>query len=159
MHPFSILTLGIFVAGYITARWDLIAQLYAVTIFAWEHGVVVSAFSHDDRITATNSSSLDSGCEGIRYSFDLLFPLPNTDRASCISGDETGEAHQKNWTASAAEGSTIASPFNKARHICTGTIASSRVILILTTMRSWSRMMACYESSGLMVSLSQPHPV
>ncbi len=42
MHPFSILTLGIFVAGYITARWDLIAQLYAVTIFAWEHGVVVS---------------------------------------------------------------------------------------------------------------------
>ena len=42
MHPFSILTLGIFVAGYITARWDLIAQLYAVTVFAWEHGVVVS---------------------------------------------------------------------------------------------------------------------
>jgi phosphatidylinositol N-acetylglucosaminyltransferase subunit Q len=42
MHPFSILTLGIFVAGYITARWDLIAQLYAVTIFAWDHGVVVS---------------------------------------------------------------------------------------------------------------------
>jgi phosphatidylinositol N-acetylglucosaminyltransferase subunit Q len=41
MHPFSILTLGIFVAGYITARWDLIAQLYAVTVFAWEHGVVV----------------------------------------------------------------------------------------------------------------------
>lgn len=42
MHPFSILTLGIFVAGYITARWDLIAQLFAVTIFAWDHGVVVS---------------------------------------------------------------------------------------------------------------------
>jgi phosphatidylinositol N-acetylglucosaminyltransferase subunit Q len=41
MHPFSILTLGIFIAGYITARWDLIAQLYAVTVFAWEHGVVV----------------------------------------------------------------------------------------------------------------------
>lgn len=43
MHPFSILTLGIFVAGYITARWDLIAQLYAVTVFAWDHGVVVSS--------------------------------------------------------------------------------------------------------------------
>ena len=42
MHPFSILALGIFVAGYITARWDLIAQLYAVATFAWEHGVVVS---------------------------------------------------------------------------------------------------------------------
>ena len=41
MHPFSILTLGIFVAGYITARWDLVTRLYELTIFAWDHGVVV----------------------------------------------------------------------------------------------------------------------
>lgn len=43
MHPFSILTLGIFVAGYITARWDLVTRLYELAIFAWDHGVVVSA--------------------------------------------------------------------------------------------------------------------
>ncbi len=41
MHPFSILTLGIFVAGYITARWDLVTRLYELAIFAWDHGVVV----------------------------------------------------------------------------------------------------------------------
>jgi hypothetical protein len=43
MHPFSVLTLGIFVAGYITARWDLVTRLYELAIFAWDHGVVVRA--------------------------------------------------------------------------------------------------------------------
>lgn len=43
MHPFSVLTLGIFVAGYITARWDLVTRLYELAIFAWDHGVVVSS--------------------------------------------------------------------------------------------------------------------
>lgn len=39
MHPFSTLTLAIFVAGYITARWDLVTRLLELTIFAWEKGV------------------------------------------------------------------------------------------------------------------------
>ncbi|KAI1139392.1 hypothetical protein F5Y05DRAFT_412493 [Hypoxylon sp. FL0543] len=43
MHPFSILTLAIFVAGYITARWDLVTRLYELTIFAWDKGVIVRA--------------------------------------------------------------------------------------------------------------------
>ncbi|GAB7361237.1 hypothetical protein MBLNU230_g1298t1 [Neophaeotheca triangularis] len=43
MHPFSILTAGIFVAGYITARWDLVTRLYELAIFAWDHGVVTRA--------------------------------------------------------------------------------------------------------------------
>ncbi|KAK1753088.1 phosphatidylinositol n-acetylglucosaminyltransferase subunit gpi1 [Echria macrotheca] len=42
MHPFSILTLGIFVAGYTTARWDLVTRLCELAIFAWDYGVVVS---------------------------------------------------------------------------------------------------------------------
>lgn len=42
MHPFSVLTLGIFVAGYTTARWDLVTRLYELAIFAWDHGVIVS---------------------------------------------------------------------------------------------------------------------
>lgn len=42
MHPFSILTLAIFVAGYITARWDLVTRLYELTVFAWDKGVIVS---------------------------------------------------------------------------------------------------------------------
>jgi hypothetical protein len=41
MHPFSILTFGIFVAGYITARWDLGTRGVELAVFAWEHGVVV----------------------------------------------------------------------------------------------------------------------
>jgi len=43
MHPVSVLTFGIFLAGYITARWDLVTQLYELAIFAWDHGVVTSA--------------------------------------------------------------------------------------------------------------------
>jgi hypothetical protein len=40
MHPFSIVTIGIFVAGYSTARWDLVTRLYELALFAWDHGVV-----------------------------------------------------------------------------------------------------------------------
>ncbi|KAI4152444.1 MAG: hypothetical protein L6R39_001820 [Caloplaca ligustica] len=40
MHPFSILTLAIFIAGYITARWDLVTRLYELAIFAVDHGVL-----------------------------------------------------------------------------------------------------------------------
>ncbi|KAH7362319.1 phosphatidylinositol N-acetylglucosaminyltransferase subunit GPI1 [Plectosphaerella cucumerina] len=43
MHPLSVLSLGIFVAGYITARWDLVTRLYELAIFAWDHGVVTRA--------------------------------------------------------------------------------------------------------------------
>jgi hypothetical protein len=43
MHAFSILTLGIFVAGYSTARWDLVTRVYELAIFAWDHGVVARA--------------------------------------------------------------------------------------------------------------------
>jgi hypothetical protein len=45
MHPFSSLTIGIFVAGYITARWDLVTRLYELALFAWDHGVIVGIFS------------------------------------------------------------------------------------------------------------------
>ncbi|KAF2106416.1 hypothetical protein BDV96DRAFT_654800 [Lophiotrema nucula] len=43
MHAFSIVTLGIFIAGYSTARWDLVTRLYELAIFAWDHSVVVRA--------------------------------------------------------------------------------------------------------------------
>jgi phosphatidylinositol N-acetylglucosaminyltransferase subunit Q len=45
MHPFSIVTLAIFVAGYGTARWDLVTRLYELAIFAWDKGVFVSRYS------------------------------------------------------------------------------------------------------------------
>lgn len=40
MHAFSIVTIGIFVAGYSTARWDLTTRSYELAIFAWDHGVI-----------------------------------------------------------------------------------------------------------------------
>ncbi|CAI6093528.1 unnamed protein product [Clonostachys chloroleuca] len=43
MHPFSVLAIGIFISGYITARWDLVTRLYELAIFAWEYGVVARA--------------------------------------------------------------------------------------------------------------------
>jgi phosphatidylinositol glycan class Q protein len=54
MHPFSILTLAIFVAGYITARWDLVTRLYELAIFAWDHGVVVRSAEPHSHIIASN---------------------------------------------------------------------------------------------------------
>lgn len=46
MHPVSILTFGIFFAGYITARWDLVTRLYELAIFAWDYGVIVCYNGH-----------------------------------------------------------------------------------------------------------------
>ncbi|KXT16075.1 hypothetical protein AC579_7124 [Pseudocercospora musae] len=43
MHPVSVLTFAIFLAGYITARWDLVTRLYELAIFAWDHGVISRA--------------------------------------------------------------------------------------------------------------------
>ncbi|CRK41501.1 hypothetical protein BN1708_001825 [Verticillium longisporum] len=43
MHPLSVVSFAIFVAGYITARWDLVTRLYELAIFAWDHGVVQRA--------------------------------------------------------------------------------------------------------------------
>ena len=48
MHPVSILTFGIFFAGYITARWDLVTRLYELAIFAWDYGVIVCCDGHAD---------------------------------------------------------------------------------------------------------------
>jgi len=47
MHPFSILAFAIFVAGYTTARWDLVTRLYELAIFAWEYGVIVRLYAQD----------------------------------------------------------------------------------------------------------------
>jgi phosphatidylinositol glycan class Q protein len=49
MHPVSILTFGIFFAGYITARWDLVTRLYELAIFAWDHGVIVCRNTSSNR--------------------------------------------------------------------------------------------------------------
>jgi phosphatidylinositol glycan class Q protein len=52
MNPFSILTIGIFVAGYITARWDLVTRLYELAIFAWDHGVFVGTFAFAQKVAS-----------------------------------------------------------------------------------------------------------
>ena len=72
MHPFSILTLGIFVAGYITARWDLVTRLYELAIFAWDHGVVVSVVVADLRQPLSPPP-----LEAWLYVYTTLFPMAN----------------------------------------------------------------------------------
>ena len=67
MHPFSILTLGIFVAGYITARWDLVTRLYELAIFAAEYGVVVCLLYE---VSFCNSMAGDS-CAALCHITDL----------------------------------------------------------------------------------------
>lgn len=62
MHPFSALTLGIFVAGYTTARWDLVTRLYELAIFAWDYGVVVSRMSPMPLSRIASLCSLGPSC-------------------------------------------------------------------------------------------------
>jgi phosphatidylinositol N-acetylglucosaminyltransferase subunit Q len=50
MHPVSVLTFGIFLAGYITARWDLVTRLYELAIFAWDHGVIVGQDANNNLV-------------------------------------------------------------------------------------------------------------
>ena len=80
MHPFSVLTLGIFIAGYITARWDLVTRLYELAIFAADHGVVVSFQTLNVPKISTNVSNHLPDPSGKRFcrSFDLLLPLHST---------------------------------------------------------------------------------
>ena len=88
MHPFSILTLGIFVAGYTTARWDLIHQLYELTIFAWDHGVFVSGDTCQLQIRVTNRFQ-DTSCQGFRGSISLIFCAEHTRGTHCCTRKPT----------------------------------------------------------------------
>lgn len=78
MHPFSILTLAIFVAGYITARWDLVTRLYELAIFAVDHGVVVSPFSRRSLLRVLIVIQKTRAAKGfaILSIFFFLFILP-----------------------------------------------------------------------------------
>lgn len=87
MHPVSVLTVGIFLLGYITARWDLVTRLYELAIFAWDHGVIVREFNlrlsvEDSLLTAFGA---DTRRQRLRRSFPLLRPCPHPHSAHCSS--------------------------------------------------------------------------
>ena len=78
MHPFSVLTLGIFIAGYITARWDLVTRLYELAIFAADHGVVVSFLDFKrvlDMLINVFTRLPDPSGKRLCRPLDLLLPL------------------------------------------------------------------------------------
>jgi hypothetical protein len=77
MHPFSILTVGIFVAGYITARWDLVTRLYELAIFAWDHDVFVRCHKPLP-VQPELTPDSDARCQGLRHPHRLLLSVHNT---------------------------------------------------------------------------------
>lgn len=80
MHPVSILTFGIFFAGYITARWDLVTRLYELAIFAWDHGVIVGRdMLLESQIILKDAT--DTCRERLRRAFNLLPHLPHSHPA------------------------------------------------------------------------------
>jgi len=95
MHPFSILTLGIFVAGYITARWDLVTRLYELVIFAWDHGVVVCTSYSPVPLRLTNTGTTGSNRKRHSDSINLLLSIRNTHRKTSLEGDELGTTFHK----------------------------------------------------------------
>ena len=91
MHPFSLLTLGIFVAGDITARWDLVTRLYELAIFAWDHGVVVSVFlKYVFKHSGLIRCFIGTCCQRLCDIVDLLLSDHNTSGKTGIEGDEFG---------------------------------------------------------------------
>lgn len=85
MHPFSILTLGIFIAGYITARWDLVTRLYELAIFAADHGVVVRPDQTLPLLLFQLIYRTDQSSQGLCPPHRRLLPL---HRPGTIFGDE-----------------------------------------------------------------------
>ncbi len=77
MHPFSVVTVVIFVAGYITARWDLVTRFYELAIFAVDRGVLVGD-PMVYRIVLLLIKSPDSYSQRIRHLVDILLPPRHT---------------------------------------------------------------------------------
>lgn len=128
MHPFSILTLAIFVAGYITARWDLVTRLYDLAIFAWDHGVLVSSKALSDshsKILIMNTQARTAKGFAILSLFFFLFIIP-IERLASRETDLVGmNVHGALEIANAI----VASTSWKCRDICEGTTSTARIIL------------------------------
>jgi hypothetical protein len=90
MHPVSILTFGIFFAGYITARWDLVTRLYELAIFAWDHGVIVGWNRHFDIIYNTKAY-VDTRCERLCWPHRPIPTLAHSHPAHRRARDRTGQ--------------------------------------------------------------------
>lgn len=93
MHPVSILTFGIFFAGYITARWDLVTRLYELAIFAWDHGVIVCRDGHAGtrcHMFFANAST-DPRRERLCRPHHPLSTIPHTHPAHRCQRDRVGQ--------------------------------------------------------------------
>jgi len=78
MHQIPLLTFSIFVAGYITARWDLATRLYELAVFAWDKGVVVCCRTGSRDILTLMMSGQARTAKGFALLsiFFFLFILP-----------------------------------------------------------------------------------
>ena len=96
MHPVSILTFGIFFAGYVTARWDLVTRLYELVIFAWDHGVIVCLDIYlGDTLPLDYKSAdvmTDTRCQGLRHPLNPLPRLPHPNRAHRCARSRTRQS-------------------------------------------------------------------
>lgn len=126
MHPFSVLTLAIFVAGYITARWDLVTRLYELAVFAWDHGVVVSDLG-DLSLSVIDVGKQARTAKGfaILSLFFFLFIIP----VERLASRETDLVRLYDSVTLAVANICIASTLWKCRNFCKGTTATPRLLL------------------------------
>ena len=87
MHPFSVVTVVIFVAGYITARWDLVTRLYELAIFAIDRGVLVYA-SGTVQLNIKADERIDANSQRLCDPINILFPSCPTYRTPCCERDK-----------------------------------------------------------------------
>jgi len=90
MNPFSVLTLAIFIAGYITASWDLGIRLYELAIFAWDTGVFVRPLRAQHIYVSYSSAASDSVSQRLCHNIYLLLRLHNTNRTDCCTRSHGG---------------------------------------------------------------------
>ena len=146
MHAFSIFAWAIFVAGYITARWDLVTRLYELAIFAWDHGVVASSslLPAPERTPPgppflTSLMLLDPGSQGLLNPYIILpsFSASRLFHNRSRSGSRKShrsckpQASTRRVTAKVklTNAHTVARPRSKIRPICSGAIATSWFVL------------------------------
>jgi hypothetical protein len=91
MHPVSILTFGIFFAGYITARWDLVTRLYELAIFAWDHGVIVGCAEFPTKFNASTKAHVDTRCERLCCPDRPISTVPHSHPAHRRARDRIGQ--------------------------------------------------------------------
>ena len=146
MHQIPLLTLSIFVAGYITARWDVATRLYELAVFAWDKGVVVCCRkgSRFELSLTKNQQARTAKGFALLSVFFFLFILPVVRVAVTEAQQVCIHGHILSQPALTPAAPSI----TRRRYIRKRTITEKRLVLSPSSMLIWSHRMDWSVYSG-----------